>query len=183
MIEIDSKKFKIQLWDTAGQERFRAIYKAYYRDVVGAFLVFDVKDRVSFDELDKWVKEANESASPHEISFVLVGNKTDVEETQPRVVSTQEAKDFARRFGMDYFETSAKTGQHVEDLLPFITTKVYWGVRVKDIRLVEGWKGVTEGNLCIKTPNNNELNNSISLSMALLQQPSKPTSRKKCCQK
>jgi len=31
----------IQIWDTAGQERFFALVKMYYRNVVGAFLIFD----------------------------------------------------------------------------------------------------------------------------------------------
>ena len=151
MIEVEDKTFKIQLWDTAGQERFSAIVKSYYRNVVGGFLVFDVKERKSFDQLNKWVEEAKEGAYPHELALVLVGNKIDEDVNHPRVVSKQEAKEFARHFGMDYIETSAKTGQNIDNLLPFLATRVFWGLRVKDIVLAEGWNGVTEGDLCHST--------------------------------
>jgi Ras-related protein Rab-39B len=145
-IRIDDKTIKIQLWDTAGQERFRSIIKAYYRNVVGGFLIFDVKDRLSFDELSNCVEDAKEGAYPRELIFVLVGNKID-EDYHPRVVSQQEAKEFAQRFGMEYIETSAKTGQNIDELLPFLASRVYWKLRVRDIVLEEGWKGVTEGDL------------------------------------
>ena len=147
-VQVEGKIIKIQLWDTAGQERFRTIVRAYYRNVVGGFLVFDVKDRKSFDELSKWVEDAKEGAYPCELTFILVGNKIDEDVNQPRVVSQKEAKEFAQRFGMDYIETSAKTGQNIDELLPFLASRVYWKLRVGDIVLEEGWQGVTEGDLC-----------------------------------
>jgi small GTP-binding protein len=147
-IQVEGKTIKIKLWDTAGQERFRTIIKAYYRNVVGCFLVFDVKNRKSFDELSRCMDDAKEGAYPHELTFVLVGNKIDKDVTHPRVVSQQEAKEFAQRFGMDYIETSAKTGQNIDELLPFLASRVYWKLRVRDIVLEDGWQGVTEGDLC-----------------------------------
>ena len=44
---------------------------------------------------------------------------------QPRVVSQKEAKEFVQHFGMDYIETSAKTGQNIDELLPFLASRVY----------------------------------------------------------
>ena len=147
-VQVEGKIIKIKLWDTAGQERFRTIVRAYYRNVVGGFLVFDVKDRKSFDELSVWIEDAKEGAYPHELTFVLVGNKIDEDVNKPRAVSQKEAKEFAQRFGMDYIETSAKTGQNIDKLLPFLASRVYWKFHVGDIVLEEGWQGVTEGDLC-----------------------------------
>lgn len=43
LIEVkDGTRIKLQLWDTAGQERFRSITKSYYRNSVGALLVYDI---------------------------------------------------------------------------------------------------------------------------------------------
>ena len=147
-VQVEGKTIKIKLWDTAGQERFRTVIKAYYRNVIGGFLVFDVRNRKSFDELNKWVEDAKEGAYPHELTFVLVGNKIDDDVNLPRAVSQKEAKDFAQRFGMDYIETSAKTGQNIDELLPFLASRVYWKLRVGEIVLEEGWQGVTKGDLC-----------------------------------
>ena len=147
-VQVEGKTIKIKLWDTAGQERFRTVIKAYYRNVVGGFLVFDVKDRKSFDELSKWMEDAKEGAYPRGFIFVLVANKIDEDDNQPRVVSQKEAKEFAQRFGMDYIETSARTGQNIDELLPLLASRVYWKLRVGDIVLEEGWQGVTEGDLC-----------------------------------
>ena len=146
-VEVDDKTIKIQLWDSAGQEKYRAVAKGYYRNVVGGFLVFDVKDRVSFDGLSMWLEDAKEGAQPREPTFVLVGNKIDAEEKKPRVVSQQEAEEYARRLGMDYIETSAKTGQNMDELLPFLANRVYWKLRVKNIKPEQGWLGVSEGEL------------------------------------
>jgi small GTP-binding protein len=152
-IQVEGKTIKSQIWDTAGQERFHAITKGYYRDAVGGFIVFDVKERKSFGEVKNWVEKAKEGAYPREHTFVLVGNKIDEDVKRPRVVDQQEAKEVAQRFGMEYIETSAKTGQNIDELLPFLVSKVYWKLRVGVIVLEDGWHGVTEGDLCTQTPN------------------------------
>ena len=143
-IQVEDKTIRIRIWDTAGQERFEAITNSYYRNVVGGFLVFDVKDRKSFIELSKWVRDAKEGAHPRELILVLVGNKVESDAKCPRLVSQQEAQDFADNFKMEYIETSAKTGQNIDELVPFLASRVYWKLRVGHIVLKDGWQGVTE---------------------------------------
>jgi small GTP-binding protein len=48
---VNGQSAKLQIWDTAGQERFRAISKAYFRNAVGAVLVFDITSAESSDDL------------------------------------------------------------------------------------------------------------------------------------
>ncbi len=38
----------------AGQERFMAITKAYYRNALGALVVFDILKASTFQSLDQW---------------------------------------------------------------------------------------------------------------------------------
>jgi len=71
-VQVDGKTIKVQIWDTgksllltysskyvffpllAGQERFMAITKAYYRNALGALVVFDILKASTFQSLDQW---------------------------------------------------------------------------------------------------------------------------------
>jgi Ras-related protein Rab-11A len=41
----------------AGQERYRAITSAYYRGAVGALLVYDITKHVTYENVERWLKE------------------------------------------------------------------------------------------------------------------------------
>jgi small GTP-binding protein len=108
----DNETVKLQIWDTAGQERFRSVSKAYFRNALGAVLVFDLTSKTSFDELNMWINDLNTLCSPNAY-IILVGNKTDRDEE--RVVTEGEAKETAKRYGLEYIETSAKSGDNVAE--------------------------------------------------------------------
>nr|CAI5858448.1 unnamed protein product [Callosobruchus analis] len=97
LIEVkDGTRIKLQLWDTAGQERFRSITKSYYRNSVGALLVYDICNRSSFEHIPQWMAEARRHIEPHRPVFALVGCKLDlVANGGQREVSKEEAKHFA----------------------------------------------------------------------------------------
>jgi len=49
---------KLQIWDTAGQERFRTITSAYYKNAQGIMVVFDLKTKKSFENMEQfWLDE------------------------------------------------------------------------------------------------------------------------------
>lgn len=73
----DDKIYRIQIWDTAGQETFKSITRAYYKNSVCAFLVYDVTKRESFKNIENWLDECK-TQSPKTIFPVLVGNKIDL---------------------------------------------------------------------------------------------------------
>lgn len=113
-IEIeDGNKVKLQIWDTAGQESFKSITRSYYRAAAVALLVYDITSRDSFESISSWLEECKVNGNP-EMTLVLVGNKTDLEES--REVTYEEGEHYAKEHGMLFFETSAKTAEKVPDI-------------------------------------------------------------------
>jgi len=112
IVAVGGKTVKLQIWDTAGQERFRSVTRSYYRGAAGALLVYDVASRETFNTLANWLSDARTLASPA-IVILLVGNKKDLEEE--REVTFMEASRFAQDNGLVFLETSAKTGESVEE--------------------------------------------------------------------
>ena len=74
---ITTKRVKLEIWDTAGQERFSGITQNYYRGAQGALLVYDVTNRESFENIEKWVDRLQRYGGP-EMDIILVGNKIDL---------------------------------------------------------------------------------------------------------
>ena len=70
-IEHDGKTIEAQVWDTAGQERYRAVTAAYYRNAVGALIVYDVTNRDSFENCAKWLKAHTASLLPSSLPLPL----------------------------------------------------------------------------------------------------------------
>lgn len=111
-VKIDNKTVKLQIWDTAGQERFRTITSAYYRGADGIIMVYDVTSQDSFDHVNDWLKEVNRYAAEGTCKL-LVGNKSD--RTTDRVVTAEQAKEFADEIEVPFLETSAKSASNVEE--------------------------------------------------------------------
>ena len=109
----NSKIYRIQIWDTAGQENFRSITRAYYKNSVCALVVYDITSRESFEHVQNWIQDIKDQ-SPKTVLIVLVGNKVDLEEN--RVVSYDEGSEFAVKNGLIFEETSAKSGQGIEEV-------------------------------------------------------------------
>jgi small GTP-binding protein len=121
---------KLNIWDTAGQEKFRSVSKAYFRNAVGAVLVFSLTDRTSFDALDSWLNDIHTLCSPN-TAVLVVGNKVDLRED--RVLTETEAGTFSERHGIDYLETSAKEATNIEEVFLRLAKAIHDRVQKKEI--------------------------------------------------
>merc|ERR1712004_49175 len=121
-IQVDGKTIKAQIWDTAGQERYRAITSAYYRGAVGALLVYDIAKHLTYENVERWLRELRDHADAN-IVIMLVGNKSDLRHL--RAVPTDEAKSFAEKNNLSFIETSALDSTNVETAFHNILTDVY----------------------------------------------------------
>eukprot|EP00882_Tetradesmus_deserticola_P001121 GHRQ01001214.1.p1 GENE.GHRQ01001214.1~~GHRQ01001214.1.p1 ORF type:complete len:217 (+),score=67.13 GHRQ01001214.1:165-815(+) len=129
-IQVDGKTIKAQIWDTAGQERYRAITSAYYRGAVGALLVYDITKSVTFENVERWLKELRDHADSN-IVIMLVGNKSDLRHL--RSVNTDDAQGYCEKEGLSFIETSALESTNVEKAFHQILTEIYHIVSKKVI--------------------------------------------------
>jgi len=127
---VDGRTIKAQIWDTAGQERYRAITAAYYRGAVGALLVYDIAKHLTYENVERWLKELRDHADAN-IVIMLVGNKSDLRHL--RAVPTEEAKAYAERNGLSFIETSALDSTNVEQAFTNILTEIYRIVSQKQL--------------------------------------------------
>jgi len=130
-ISVDGKTIKAQICDTARQERYRAITSAYYRGAVGALLVYDIAKHLTYENVERWLRELRDHADQN-IVIMLVGNKSDLRHL--RAVPTDEAKAFAERNTLSFIETSALDSTNVETAFQNILTEIYRIVSQKQIR-------------------------------------------------
>lgn len=67
-------------------------FDRYYRGAVGALLVYDIAKHLTYENVERWLKELRDHAD-NNIVIMLVGNKSDLRHL--RAVPTDEAKAFA----------------------------------------------------------------------------------------
>ena len=120
--EFDKKTYSFKIYDTAGQERYKSISINYIKLGDGFLLVFAVDKRETFDKLEEWVQNIYDSVPVEEKVIFLVGNKID---SPDRVVTKEEAEAYAKKKNFTYYETSAKTGEGIEQLFDELYNKIY----------------------------------------------------------
>ena len=136
-INFSDRTVTLQIWDTAGQERFQSLGISFYRNSDACVLVFDLSSQANdYSCVDKW-KSQFEKHSKIDFTenktfpYFYVGNKADLvrEETQANTI-----KDKANEQSAIYIETSAKTGENVEELFK----KVAW--EASEVARISGQK-------------------------------------------
>lgn len=124
-ISSDVDRYLIKTWDDKGMavrdqlmENRRAVLP-FTKSADILMVVYDITNMVSFKYLPDILEQIVGSGTTPWMSMVLVGNKLDLDRSEAtREVSTDMAFDLCRRFGFNMcFETSAKTGANVTELL------------------------------------------------------------------
>ena len=131
-VTVDGQTASLVIYDTAGQEVFKSLAPQYYRDADVALVVFSLISEETFAGAANWIKEI-EATNPT-VSLVLVGNKVDMEDK--RTVSFEEATKMAEENDLPYFETSAATGQCIDELYDEVA-RIFFGNRREGARLTQ----------------------------------------------
>ncbi|XP_051817469.1 ras-like protein [Antechinus flavipes] len=108
---VDEEQCQLDIMDTTGNGAFYYLRDESISWGEGFLLVYAVNDLYSFENVNffwdilQWLKGTDR------VPVVLVANKVDVTN---RLVDPTMGQEVARSFGFPYVETSAKTGQGVE---------------------------------------------------------------------
>lgn len=124
-IDIDGVKTKIRakVWDTAGQERFQTLIAQTIHNTEGIFIVYDVTEQSTFNDLEKWIEKLNDLVGINSFPIIVIGNKIDL--TEKRVVKKEVAEEFCQSHGFPYFETTCKKSETVFPAIKCLLQKVY----------------------------------------------------------
>ena len=118
----EGHKIKAQIWDTAGQEKYKAITGAYYKGSKGALVVYDITQKKTFENIEKWVNDLKAAGDP-KITIILIGNKNDLD--NKRQVSKDQGEEKARSFGCAFLETSAYSGDNIDKAFNLMVKEIY----------------------------------------------------------
>ena len=114
--EVNETHIRWQIWDLAGQPVFKDVVQAYYTKVFGGVLVYDVTRRQTFENVKKWLDDLWENSNREKnVPVVLLANKIDLREEGAESVSPDEGENLAKKLGLTFIETSAKSGDGVEE--------------------------------------------------------------------
>ena len=93
----------------------------------GFFFFYSITSSQSFDEIETFIQrmERVKDRSIEGIG-VLIGNKVDLEE-EHRQVPKYKGEELAKHYGIPFFETSAKTGENVEEMFQALGSLVLYG--------------------------------------------------------
>ncbi len=129
-LHIEGKPIKLQIWDFGGQPHWSEMRMACYKGAVGAMYVYDVFRMETYDNIPSWYEEVWRVCG--DIPRVLIANKVDLKDL--RVVNSDMGHMLAEELGnIPYFETSAKTGQQVNEAFQKIAELVYdWAKKRTD---------------------------------------------------
>jgi GTPase SAR1 family protein len=90
---------------------FRNICSTYYRGAHAILLCFDLTNEESFKNIPYWKQQIEKYAS-EQVYIALVGTKSDSNERQ---VDTNKIMKLANEYSIQYFETSSKKNDHVNE--------------------------------------------------------------------
>jgi len=105
IVDINGKKYSINLWDTAGQEAYRGVTKLFFKGSDIVILVYDITNIDSFKSLEEWFKISKEIID-NKFIYGVVGNKNDL--YLQCQVKEEDAQNFAKTMGSKIKIVSAK---------------------------------------------------------------------------
>eukprot|EP01120_Amphizonella_sp_Union-15-10_P009542 TRINITY_DN363_c0_g1_i1.p1 TRINITY_DN363_c0_g1~~TRINITY_DN363_c0_g1_i1.p1 ORF type:complete len:222 (+),score=37.29 TRINITY_DN363_c0_g1_i1:108-773(+) len=125
-----STTVRVQLWDIAGQERFGSMTRVYYREAMGALIVFDVTRYNTFESVKTWKQDIDTKltipGTDIKIPVLLVANKKDLLKSgSVKTEGIYDLDEFVKNQDFKaWYETSAKKNENVDDVIKRIVKEI-----------------------------------------------------------
>lgn len=114
---------KLFLFDLGGVKSFAKIRKFYYKYSNAVLILFDYTKIDTINKLSDWIEESRQFIRNKTIPFILVGTKIDL--VEDREDAKAQARNLACQYNIPFFETSALTGQGIDELFTFIISNLF----------------------------------------------------------
>ncbi|MHA2243528.1 MAG: Rab family GTPase [Candidatus Hodarchaeales archaeon] len=114
VLPLEGKEYRVglQIWDIGGHARSSQVGRVFFQGVSGALLVYDLTRKETLEKLPLWIEQLKKY-SP-DVRMFLVGNKNDL--VDDRQITFNEGEQTKDRLQMvNFFETSAKTGNYIQE--------------------------------------------------------------------
>ncbi|KAL1949771.1 hypothetical protein VTO73DRAFT_8652 [Trametes versicolor] len=122
-VEYEGKRSYLQILDTAGVEQFTGINETCIENGQGFVLVFSLTQEASLKDVDHIRQQIYRiKGGEQDIPIVVVGTKMDL--TGEREVSSETMQELAVKWGLPFYETSAKKGWHVNEVFNHLLSRM-----------------------------------------------------------
>ncbi|EGR31649.1 ras gtpase, putative [Ichthyophthirius multifiliis] len=111
--EYEGHLYLLDILDTAGEDDFVALRTRWLTQRQCFIFVYSVTDRNQFKEIENFFILYDKLYPKREKSVILCANKIDLQ--YKREINQEEGQNLAKKYGVKYFEVSAKTGQNIEE--------------------------------------------------------------------
>ncbi len=118
-----NRTLSLILFDLGGLQSFIKVRKFYYKFAQAVLLLFDYTKPETFDQIAKWIKEAQHFVIDKKVPIILIGNKIDT--STDRVDLKNRAQQLADQNNFLFFETSAITGEGIDELFTYFISDLF----------------------------------------------------------
>ncbi len=122
-LEEENSIIRLLLWDLAGQEKYELTRKMFFQGSAGSLLVYDLTRYSTFESISsKWLEDFKRYGRT-DGEYILIGNKSDLKDLIK--VPSEEGKRLSQEIkAVDFIETSAKSGENVENAFRKLVSKI-----------------------------------------------------------
>ncbi len=114
-LALEDRNIKMEIWDTAGQERFKSLVRMFYRETNGCICMFDVSNRISFDNLIFWIGDYTTNNLNINKKILVVANKCDIDVSKWEVTQ-DEIKILCDKYDCPHIFTSCTKKKNVDEV-------------------------------------------------------------------